>query len=425
MAQKEFPNIEGSEMVSSSWQRLLIRDNSAQTQFAGTEFPEVTEEDVGRPCYRTDIEGIVEGRGTWFIFCGFDEESQPIWWDLFGSLKADNITIDPKTDFPSGVSDVDGALRYVANKSFENAIVFPPESTVYTSDGVTTKYKLAKVTSNKNTINLYLSGVFQSPDTFDLSDDSQYIILKEAPNYGEIIVIRENTSILEYDVMPVIKSFTGDGSNKDFDCSPVDLINEKTIQVNINGKILQLDEYTVKGSIVSINNIPASGDKIQIQTIYKGQLVAPTANTVSNESLQDNSVAQNNIQDGSITQTKLADNSVSANKIINGSVTNLKLADGSVSSDKIVSGTIEEEKLSTSVRDKLLSINSVETNNIVDGAITKVKLADDVLVNATTGNYGLVTLSTKDEVLNGTGGDKVVTSADLYQILSELNLIGG
>ena len=254
---------------------------------------------------------------------------------------------------------------------------------------------------------------------------SQYIILKEAPNYGETIVIRENTSILEYDVMPVIKSFTGDGSNKDFDCSPVDLVNEKTIQVNINGKILQLDEYTVKGSIVSINNIPASGDKIQIQTIYKGQLVAPTANTVSNESLQDNSVAQNNIQDGSVTQTKLADNSVSANKIINGSVTNLKLADGSVSSDKIVSGTIEEEKLSTSVRDKLLSINSVETNNLADGSVTKTKLANDVLINATTGNYGLVTLSTKDEVLNGTGGDKVVTSADLYQILSELNLIGG
>lgn len=425
MAQKEFPNIEGSEMVSASWHRLLVRDNSAQTQFAGTEFPEVTEEDVGRPCYRTDIAGILPDRGTWFIFCGFDTGSQPIWWDVFGSLAAYNISIEHGTDFPSGVTNVDGALRYVANKSFENAIVFPPESTTYISDGVTTKYKLAKVTANKNTINLYLSGVFQSPDTFDISDDSQYIILKEAPNYGELIVIRENTSILEYDLMPFVKEFTGDGSTKDFDCSPADLINEKTIQVNVNGKILQFSEYSVKGSIVTLNEVPANGDKIQIQTIYKGQLIAPTANTVSTESLQNGAISQEKLQDNIINQNKLADNSVSASKIINGSVTTLKLADNSVSADKIIDGAIDETKLSSSVNNKLLSVENVTENNLAKGSVTKAKLANDVLTSATTGASGVVTLATKEEILNGTGGDKVVTASVLYQVLNELNLIGG
>lgn len=425
MVKKEYPGIEGSEMVSNSWHRLLVRDNAAQTQFAGTEFPDVTEDDVGRPCYRTDIAGILPDRGTWFIFCGFDAEEQPIWWDIFGSLTSENISMEAGSDFPSSVENVDDALRFVANKSFENAIVFPPELTTYTSDGITTQYKLPRVVTNKNTLHVYLSGVLQEPETYSISSDAQYLILNEAPPFGESILISETSSILEYDIMPFVKDFTGDGSNKIFDCSPADLVNEKTIQINIDGKILQFSEYTVTGSMVELNTAPVSGAKIQIQTIYKGQLIAPSAGTVSTESILDNSIIQAKLVDNIITQAKLADNSVSDSKIIPGSVITNKLADGSVTNEKISNEAVDLSKLNQVIIDKLLGSENVTTNNLASKSVSRSKLADDVLIPASTGNQGLVTLATKEEILNGTGGNKVVTAETLYQILTELKLMGG
>lgn len=425
MVKKEYPNIEGSELVSNSWYRLLVRDNSAQTQFAGTEFPDVTEEDIGRPCYRTDISGILPDKGTWFIFCGFDTEGQPIWWDIFGSLTSENISIDAGSDFPSSVVNVDGALRFIANKSLENAIVFPPELTTYTSDGITTSYKLPKAVTNKNMIHVYLSGVLQEPETYSISADAQNLILNEAPPFGESILISETSSILEYDIMPFVKEFVGDGSNKIFDCSPADLINEKTIQINIDGKILQFSEYSVTGSMVELNIAPTEGAKIQIQTIYKGQLIAPSAGTVNTESILDNSIVQAKLVDNIITQAKLADNSVSDSKIIPGSIITNKLADGSVTTEKLSDGAVDLSKLNQAIIDKLLGSENVNTNNLASKSVSRVKLADDVLTPASTGNSGLVTLATKEEVLNGTGGNKVVTAEILYQILTELKLIGG
>lgn len=421
MAKKEFPNIEGSEMISKSWARLLIRDNSVQTQFSGTEFPDVTLEDVGRTCYRTDIPSLHDDKGTWFIFCGFDAEDQPVWWDVFGSLTSNHISIEAKSDFPSSVTNVDEALRFVANKSMENAIVFPAEYTVYISDGVSTKYKLPKVSTNKGTVNIFLSGVLQSPETYEISEDAQFVELKEAPPFGEEIQIRESASILEYDIMPYAKEFTGDGVNKEFDCSPVNLINEKTIQVNVDGKILQFSEYTVVGSIVTLNNIPSEGSKIQIQTIYKGQLISPSPNTVNTDSIQDSSITTTKLADGLVTGDKLAENSVSDSKIINSSVITSKIADKAITSQKLADKAVDETKITDALKNKLLGSENINTNNLANGSVTKIKLGPDVLTEATTGSSGVVTLATKEEILNGTGGNKVVTASVLKEILDSLS----
>lgn len=420
---KEFPDIIGTEMISASWHKLLERDNSAQTQFSGTAFPDVTEEDIGRPCFRTDLPGISDDKGTWFIFCGMDEEQSPIWWDVFGSLKAENINIDPSTDFPPSVKNVDEALRFTVNKTLESAIVFPPEYKKHISDGVSTSYQLPSVSTNKNTVHVYLSGVLQAPDTYEISDDSKYIVLNEAPNYGEEILIQEYSSILEYDLMPFVKTFTGDGSTKDFDCEK-ELLNNQTIQVNIDGKILQFNEYSVVGSVVTTNEIPVNGASIQIQTVYKGQLISPTENTVATSSIQDGAVTQVKLSNNSVSNDKLADNSVSDTKIINKSIKEEKLADNSVSTIKIIDSAVEESKLSTSVKNKLLGNENVNTNNITNGSITKIKLGSDVLTSATTGAAGIVTLATKDEVLNGIGGDKVITADVLKQILDQYHVSG-
>lgn len=68
-----YPNILGTDAVADSRQMLIDRDNTLKTDFAGTEFPEVTSpDDIGTVCYRIDLEDA-------FRYKGDDDNGQPIW----------------------------------------------------------------------------------------------------------------------------------------------------------------------------------------------------------------------------------------------------------------------------------------------------------------------------------------------------------
>ena len=95
-----YPNIPSTEAVSDSRQMLLDRDNAVKTDFAGTDYPEVTEDDIGMVCYRTDLKDA-------FRYIGNDTEGNPIWQrevpaDNIRSIKQDIAEETFYIDLPEG-----------------------------------------------------------------------------------------------------------------------------------------------------------------------------------------------------------------------------------------------------------------------------------------------------------------------------------
>lgn len=415
----EFPLIEGSELISRSWTKLLERDASVKKQFASSEFPPVTSEDVGTPCFREDEQ-------KWYIFTGLTELGEPNWWCPFDTLVAEDIAFSPTENFPETTSTVYEALKFLSEVQVPNSIVLPTESKEYTSDGVTTTYPLQKITSHKETIHVYFSGVKQSPSHYSLNIEGSQVIFDEPPAYGESILIQENATVLEYDLMPIEKTFVAD--NETTFTMPMEIVNPRVIQVNVDGRILQLDQYVTSGYDVILNE-PVTGN-VQISTIFKGQLGSPASNSVGTGELKDESVTESKILDEAVTSDKIKDSAIISNKIANYSITSEKLENFSVTTEKLAEESIPVSKLSMETEQRLLGINRVESSMIKDGSITTSKLAEDVLnkisdasagvTDASNNIRGVVKLATYDEFMNGTAGNKVITAEVLEQILNSL-----
>jgi hypothetical protein len=78
--------------------------------------------------------------------------------------------------------------------------------------------------------------------------------------------------------------------------------------------------------------------------------------------VQDGAITNRKIADGSISEDKIADGSITESKLANGVINAAALKDGSIGSDKIAGGTIGRDKLSESVTEELDEIQSVSDN---------------------------------------------------------------
>lgn len=418
----KFPDIEGTELISQSWTKLLTRDNSVRTQFAGTSFPEgLTEDDIGQPCFRTDEQ-------KWYIFAGIVDE-QPVWWNPFATLDATDISFIADDHFSTGSTTVDAALRFLAQRQLLNAVVFPPDSLSYDGDNTTTTFNLSAVATNKNLLNVYISGVKQYPDTYDLSENQDKIIFKQAPRFGEKILIEEYNSLLEYDISPVVEEFTSNGTDNYFDFSQF-VYDKNMIEVNVDGKVLLKSEFSILNNRVTLNETPVAGTKVQIQTVAKGSILVPGDNTITEAKLADDAVTTSKLSDSSITNSKIVENSVTGDKIAGGSISLTKMAENSIGTTQILDASITMDKLSDTVKSKFITPSSVGTLELKESSVTLNKLAQDVIerinlslsnVNdATTANKGVVQLATDNEVLNDKSSTHVITVSNLIAKVSQI-----
>jgi len=149
----------------------------------------------------------------------------------------------------------------------------------------------------------------------------------------------------------------------------------------------------VTGSLVVDGTIQGN---IAVNTVTTGDLVDNAVSSVKlaeadGTSGQDPNtgagVKTAHIQDGAITNSKLANNSVNAAKVVaaslgaaqlsDGAVTNTKLADNAVTITKIVDGNVGATKLAdNAVTTTKLADASVTATKIVDGNVGTIKLAD-------------------------------------------------
>lgn len=368
--EKILPDIKGTDTIAGSWRKLLERDRNSSNLFSGEAFTTGMDPvvDVGRPNWRTDLNRLYIFDGENFV-------------NLFDYLTPEEIQyVTEHPDIPEGANNVKAVLDILIRRSNLNTIVMPTDGIVYSADGNTFDYELARSESNKNTIMVFIDGVKQATDTYNLSNNGKYITFQVAPAKGERIEIIENSSLLEYDYSPLVENFVGDGNKTSFSTT-FEILNPVCVSVNIDGKILQLPEYTLleDGYGIRLNNAPAEGTKIQITTINKTSFV-----TVS-----PNSIGTNEIKNGSITIDKIAEplpvnmNSIPAggitnNMVANNSIDGSKLADGVVTTSKIIDNAITKEKLSTSVQNSLLGVKNVISANLADESVSMDKLGEDV-----------------------------------------------
>lgn len=107
-------------------------------------------------------------------------------------------------------------------------------------------------------------------------------------------------------------------------------------------------------------------------------------------------ILEEHISAGSVSESKLANKSVSSRTIQEGSVTNAKITDLAVTTPKIANNSVTQDKLAS---------DSVGTQELIDGSITKDKLAPDAISDSvpvgTIAYFSIETLPTGWILCNG------------------------
>jgi hypothetical protein len=367
---KTLPDIKGNETIAGTWRRLLERDRNASNLFSGDAFTEDQDPvvDLGRPNWRTDLKRL-------FIFDGQN------FVNLFDYLTPEEIkyTID-HPNIPPEADNIKDVLDILVKRNTLDMVVLPAEGLIYAADGVTFEYNLARKESSKTTIMVFIDGVKQATNTFELSESGESIIFKVAPAKGETIEIIENSSLVEYDYSPVINTFTGDGSKTEF-VTNFEILNAVCVNVNVDGKILQLSEYSLLGNGygVKLNTAPVNGSKIQIITVNRTSFVTVSPASIGNLELKDGCVTSEKLS-GSlpINMNSIPAGGITNSMIASESIDSIKIKPKSIVADRIADKTITKEKLSESVQNSLLDIKNVLNANLGDASVSMDKLGADV-----------------------------------------------
>lgn len=133
------------------------------------------------------------------------------------------------------------------------------------------------------------------------------------------------------------------------------------------------------------------------------------------------------IENGAITNPKLADNAVSTAKILDDAVTGAKIADNSITTNHIVNGTIISSDLNVSgtcSAGKYLTLGAsgtfvcadlasggVGTSELADSSVTSAKIVDGTIANVDIANSAITQMKLSGIVANCTAGQLITAAA--------------
>lgn len=102
-------------------------------------------------------------------------------------------------------------------------------------------------------------------------------------------------------------------------------------------------------------------------------------------------IGSGSVEDGGITEAKLADDAVTETKLADGAVTEDKIADDAVAEDKIQDAAVSTDKIQNgAVRANNLATDSVTTEKIVDDSVTSAKIAASTLLEDVTSDVQII-----------------------------------
>ena len=135
----------------------------------------------------------------------------------------------------------------------------------YTGDGSTVAFTVTSGADVENVL-VFLNGVYQRPTT-DYTVSSTTLTFGTAPVSGENIFIKElvegqNT----FNVNPVVRAYTGDGSTTGFAVSASKTVNQ--FLVFINGVFQRpTTDFSYSGTTLTFGTAPSNGDNIAIKEL--------------------------------------------------------------------------------------------------------------------------------------------------------------
>ena len=135
----------------------------------------------------------------------------------------------------------------------------------YTGDGSTTGFTVTSGADVENVL-VFLNGVYQRPTT-DYTVSSTTLTFGTAPVNGENVFIKElvegqNT----FNVNPVVRAYTGDGSTSGFAVSADKTVNQ--FLVFLNGVFQRpTTDFSYSGTTLTLGTAPANGDNLTIKEL--------------------------------------------------------------------------------------------------------------------------------------------------------------
>ena len=177
----------------------------------------------------------------------------------------------------------------------------------------------------------------------------------------------------------------------------------ETRSVSVNQGIFNV----LLGSVNAVATIPES-DPCSLEILVEGVPIVPKVRLVSLPFAY-NANKSHDVDDGAITNPKLALNAVTSDRIMDGSVQTADLAPNAVTTDKILDGGVQASDLAFgAVTNPKLGPNAVTTDKISDGTVADIDLSASgvapgtySLATVTVNNKGRVTAASSGSVSAG------------------------
>ena len=186
--------------------------------------------------------------------------------DSIGFIDSSDSNNSKKSTIANLVSQIAGSNLTASNGQLNAQAAGPSASTVtvekniHTGDGNTTAFSTSTAIVNKNNIQVYIDGVYQSKDNYTTSGSS-VTFTSTAPANGtsiELIHMVAVGGVIARD------TFTGDNTTTAFTLS-MSISNVNATQVYIDGVYQSKNNYTISGSVLTFTTTaPALGTSIEV-----------------------------------------------------------------------------------------------------------------------------------------------------------------
>ena len=185
--------------------------------------------------------------------------------DSIGFIDSSDSNNSKKSTIANLVSQIAGSNLTASNGQLNaqaagsSATTVTVEKNIHTGDGNTTAFSTSTAVVNKNNIQVYIDGVYQSKDNYTTSGTT-VTFTSTAPANGtsiELIHMVAVGGVISRDV------FTGDNTTTAFTLS-MSISNLNATQVYIDGVYQSKNNYTISGSVLTLSTAPATGTSIEV-----------------------------------------------------------------------------------------------------------------------------------------------------------------
>src|SRR6056300_1208250 len=322
---------------------------------------------------------------TWVFVDGVYQEK--------GTYSTSGSTVTFSTAPPSGTSvEINNLSNVTTGGAFNH--------NAYNGDGSTTDFTLSKSPCSDTDLILFIDGVHQNSDAFNVS--STTLSFDTAPANSTKVIAYTIGGVVMGKTM-VVDTLDGDGSTTAFTLS-MDPVQEENTQVYVGGVYQPKGTYSLSGTTLTFSEAPPTGtDNIEVNISQVTTLTEVGANSVSSTAIAANAVGSAEIAANSVDSSELVTGSIDTIHIGDDQVTNAKLAVNSVSAVELAGNSVT----STQIAANQVGISELNVSDGTNG---------QVLSTNGTGTLSFTTIS--ETTINNNADNRIITGSGTANTLN-------